>query len=67
MSRIRIDGHERAKCDAAGCKEVAPDPGAYMIEHQLDRWPGWNSLGWICMGGTHYCPKHAKPEDRFEG
>ncbi len=60
MSRIKIEGNELAKCDAEGCKEIAPDPGTYMIKHNLDRWPGWTSLGWACLGGTHYCPRHAK-------
>ena len=59
MTTVTIDARNRARCDQEGCEELAPDPGEYMISYNLDRWPGWNNIGWFCSGGKHLCPKHA--------
>ena len=57
---IRTEGEDypRARCDAPGCKELAPMPGEWVEANGMP-WPGWNNLGWDCHGGTHKCPKHA--------
>jgi hypothetical protein len=61
MTMVNLDGEDyrRAKCDAAGCEELAPAPGVYLAgQPPGTAWPGWVNLGWRCTGGTHLCPKH---------
>lgn len=47
-----------ARCDGPDCHEMAPKPELWMKMNPGRHWPGWNALGWLCAGGTHYCPKH---------
>lgn len=63
MSWNREKEYPRAKCDAKGCDEIAPEPGVYTKETGKP-FPGWQRLGWHCSGGTHYCPKHNPEKDK---
>lgn len=67
MTMIRSDGlYPIAECDAPDCPERAPAPGDWMKANPGKSWPGWNQLGWWCVGGRHYCPTH-NPKEVADG
>ena len=46
--------YQGIKCDASGCTTKAPPSEEILKGH------GLNNMGWRCVGGTHFCPDHAK-------
>lgn len=45
------------QCSHEGCPTMAPPAEEILRGH------GLVNMGWLCSGGTHYCPEHA-PEHK---
>lgn len=39
-------------CDHDGCETMSPPADEILAGH------GLVNMGWLCSGGTHYCPEH---------